>query len=131
MFGLSGSVELPARCIAGDAYPKTSACPASWWATHWVDTPSRWPWRSAPSSSRLIRRIQTDGWVQPENQSNPVLGFAESWVQPLLAFNVGFLALLFLVQAWLASRSSGKHEQEDDTALEWLIRPLAGGGPPF
>jgi hypothetical protein len=47
---------------------------------------------------------------------DPVFGFQESRVQPLLAFDVGFLALLFLVQAWQASRSSGEHEQEDDTA---------------
>jgi hypothetical protein len=34
-------------------------------------------------------------------------GFEDPWVQALLAFNVAFLALLFLVQAWQASRSSG------------------------
>ena len=33
-------------------------------------------------------------------------GFEDPWVQTLLAFNVAFLALLFLVQAWQASRSS-------------------------
>jgi hypothetical protein len=81
--------------------------------------------------AELIRRIQGDGWIRFENQANPVFGFEESWVQPLLAFNVGFLALLFLVQAWLASRSSGKHEQEEDIASDWLVRPFAGGGPPF
>jgi hypothetical protein len=81
--------------------------------------------------AELIRRIQGDGWIRFENQANPVFGFEESWVQPLLAFNVGFLALLFLVQAGLAPRSSGKHEQEEDIAPDWLVRPFAGGGPPF
>ena len=38
-------------------------------------------------------------------------GFEEPWVQGLLAFNVAFLALLFLVQAWRASRSSGEHKR--------------------
>ena len=75
--------------------------------------------------ARLILRIQADA----------VHGFGDPWVQPLLAFNVAFLALLFLVQAWQASRSSGKHEQDDDTlSAEWdrLIGPLArGGGSPF
>jgi hypothetical protein len=59
-------------------------------------------------------------------------GFEEPWVQALLAFNVAFLTLLFLVQAWQATRSSGKQEWEDDTALDWLLSPFArGGGPPF
>jgi hypothetical protein len=59
-------------------------------------------------------------------------GFEDPWLRPLLAFNVAFLALLFLVQARQATRSSGKHEREDDTdALDWLLRPFAGGGPPF
>jgi hypothetical protein len=80
--------------------------------------------------AELIHRIQADGWG-PQNQANPVHGFEEPWVQPLLAFNVAFLALLFLVQAWQASRSSGDNEREDDSAVEWLIRPFAGGGPPF
>jgi hypothetical protein len=78
--------------------------------------------------AELIHRIQADGWG-PQSQANPVHGFEDPWVWPLLAFDVAFLALLFLVQAWLAS--SGEHEQEDDTALEWLIRPLAGGRSPF
>ena len=80
--------------------------------------------------AKLIHRIQADGWG-PQNQANPVHGFEAPWVQPLLAFDVAFLALLFLVQAWQASRPSGDHEQEDDTALEWLIRPFVGGGSPF
>ena len=57
-------------------------------------------------------------------------GFEEPWLQALLAFNVAFLALLFLVQAWQATRSSGKHEQEDDTMSdEWgrlIARARAG-----
>jgi hypothetical protein len=40
-------------------------------------------------------------------------GFEDPWLQALLAFNVAFLALLFLVQAWQESRSSGKQEHED------------------
>src|SRR5687768_14580987 len=40
-------------------------------------------------------------------------GFGDFWVQTLLAFNVAFLALLFLVPAWRASRSS-EGDQEDD-----------------
>ena len=53
-------------------------------------------------------------------------GFEGFWVQALLAFNVAFLALLFLVQAWRASRSSRKQEQ-DDGRLGWLLAPFAGG----
>jgi hypothetical protein len=41
-------------------------------------------------------------------------GFEEPWVQGLLAFNVAFLTLLFLVQAWQAWRLSGEDEEEDD-----------------
>jgi len=51
-------------------------------------------------------------------------GFEDPWVQALLAFNVAFLTLLFLVQAWQATRSSGKQEQEDGTmsaAWDWLM----------
>ena len=57
-------------------------------------------------------------------------GFEEPWLQLLLAFNVAFLALRFLLQAWQAMRSSGKHEQEDDTMSdEWgrlIARARAG-----
>jgi hypothetical protein len=42
-------------------------------------------------------------------------GFEDPWLQALLAFNVAFLALLFLVQAWQTTRSSKKQEQEDAT----------------
>jgi hypothetical protein len=56
-------------------------------------------------------------------------GFEDPWLQALLAFNVAFLALLFLVQAWQASRSSGKQEDEDDPAW-WLIAPSTRGEPP-
>lgn len=54
-------------------------------------------------------------------------GFEDFWVQALLAFNVAFLALLFLVPAWRASRSSREHE-EDDPLVKLLI---PRGGPPF
>ena len=53
-------------------------------------------------------------------------GFEEPWVQVLIAFNVAFLAALFLVQAWRASRSSG----EDDSLADWVFAS-GGGGPPF
>ena len=53
-------------------------------------------------------------------------GFEEPWVQGLLAFNVAFLAALFLVQAWRASRSSG----EDDSLADWVFAS-GRGGPPF
>ena len=55
-------------------------------------------------------------------------GFEEPWVQVLLAFNVAFLTLLFLVPAWRASRSSEGHE-ENDPLVDWLIGPR--GGRPF
>jgi hypothetical protein len=53
-------------------------------------------------------------------------GFEEPWVQWLLAFNVAFLASLFLVQAWRASRSSG----EDDPLADWILSSDRDG-PPF
>jgi hypothetical protein len=52
-------------------------------------------------------------------------GFEEPWVQGLLAFNVAFLAALFLVQAWRASRSS-----RDDRLADWIFASDRGG-PPF
>jgi hypothetical protein len=42
-------------------------------------------------------------------------GFEDPWLQALLAFNIAFLALLFLVQAWQATQSSKKQEEEDGT----------------
>ncbi len=42
-------------------------------------------------------------------------GFEDPWLQALLAFNVAFLALLFLVQARQATRASEKVEREDRT----------------
>jgi hypothetical protein len=78
----------------------------------------------------LILGIQAGGW-----RGFAVHGFEDPWVQPLLAFNVAFLALLFLVQAWQASRSSGEQEEGDGPmsavwgrVMEGLAR---GGGPPF
>jgi hypothetical protein len=58
-------------------------------------------------------------------------GFEEPWVQTLLAFNVAFFAALFLAQAWRASRSSRKHDEEDDPFADWLVGPPGRGGPPF
>jgi hypothetical protein len=52
-------------------------------------------------------------------------GFEEPWVQGVLAFNVAFLAALFVVQAWRGSQSSG----EDDPLADWLVG--RSGGPPF
>ncbi len=57
-------------------------------------------------------------------------GFEDPWLQALLAFNVAFLALLFLVPAWRASRSSGG-DQEDDPFADWLIGRSGHGGTPF
>jgi hypothetical protein len=57
-------------------------------------------------------------------------GFEEPWLQAVLWFNVGFLALLFLVAAWREFRSSRKHEQ-DHGRLGWLLAPFARGGSPF
>jgi hypothetical protein len=59
---------------------------------------------AAPTSLMTARRVT--------NASSPFAascfrGFEDTWVQALLAFNVAFLALLFLVQAWQATRSSG------------------------
>ncbi len=85
------------------------------------------------AGAELVHRIQADGWG-PQNQANPVHGFEDPWVQPLLAFNVAFLALLFLVQAWQVSRSSGEEEGDGPMSaprgrlMEGLAR---GGGPPF
>jgi hypothetical protein len=54
-------------------------------------------------------------------------GLEEPWVQVLLAFNVVFLALLFLVPAWRASRSS----EGDDPFANWLVGRSDRGGTPF
>jgi hypothetical protein len=82
---------------------------------------------AAPSCS-----LQTG--LRVTNASSPFAascfrGFEDPWLQALLAFNVAFLALLFLVQAWQASRSSGKQEDEDDPAW-WLIASSTRGEPP-
>lgn len=66
------------------------------------------------------------GWLCPVRLGCATGGFEEPWVQGLLAFNVAFLAALFLVQAWRASRSSG----EDDSLADWVFAS-GGGGPPF
>jgi hypothetical protein len=79
---------------------------------------------AAPSCSLMDARPVT-------NASSPFAascfrGFEDPWLQALLWFNVAFLALLFLVQAWQASRSSGKYGQEDGP-LDWLLAPFARG----
>jgi hypothetical protein len=48
----------------------------------------------------------------------------------LLAFNIAFLSLLFLVAAWRESRPSRKHER-DDGRLGSLLAPFARGGSLF
>lgn len=73
----------------------------------------------------LILRIHAE--AAPSCRAAPCLRGFEPWVQALLAFNVAFLVLLTLVQAWLASRSSG----EPDRFVDWLNRRPARGGPPF
>lgn len=80
--------------------------------------------------------LQTGGRVYASSPfaASCFRGFEEPWLQTLLAFNVGFLALLFPVYAWQATRSSGNHEREDGTLSDdWgrLIGPLARGGTPF
>jgi hypothetical protein len=62
-------------------------------------------------------------------------GFEDPWVQTLLAFNVTFLALLFLVEAWQVSRSSEEEEAGNGPLgavwgrfWEGIAR---GSGPPF
>lgn len=70
----------------------------------------------------LILRIHAEAACYPCFR-----GFEDFWVQTLLAFNVAFLAALFLVPAW---RSSGEHE-EDDPFVDWLIGRSGSGGSPF
>ena len=83
---------------------------------------------AAPSCSLMDARPVT-------NASSPFAascfrGFEDTWLQGLLWFNVGFLAVLFLVAAWREFRSSRKHEQDDDW-LGSLWAPFARGGSPF
>jgi hypothetical protein len=78
---------------------------------------------AAPSCSLVDARPVT-------NASSPFAascfrGFEDPWVQALLAFNVAFLAALFLVQAWQASRSW------NDPIANWFFRPFARRGHPF
>ena len=56
-------------------------------------------------------------------------GFEDPWVQGMLAFNVAFLAALFLVPAWRASRSSVEHEGDDPFADRLVGRSGRGGSP--
>ena len=83
----------------------------------------------------LILRIHAEA-APPCSPGSCFRGFEDPWVQGLLAFNVAFLALLFLVpQARRAPRSSGEQEEEDgtmSTAWSRLREDVArGGGPPF
>ena len=79
---------------------------------------------AAPTCSLMTARPVT-------NASSPFAascfrGFEDPWLQALLWFNVAFLALLFLVQAWQASRSSGEYGRKD-APLDWLLAPFARG----
>ena len=91
----------------------------------------------------LILRIQAEAApscslqtaLRVPNTSSPFAascfrGFEDPWLQALLVFNVAYLALLFLVQAWRESRSSRKHEL-DDGPWGWLLAPFTGDGSPF
>ena len=67
----------------------------------------------------LILRIHAEA-APPCSPGSCLRGFEDPWVQAVFAFNVAFLALLFLVPAWRAPRSSGEHEEEDDPfAANW------------
>jgi hypothetical protein len=46
-------------------------------------------------------------------------GFEDRGLQALLAFNVAFLALLFLVQAWRATRSLEKQQEDGTKSAAW------------
>jgi hypothetical protein len=73
----------------------------------------------------LILRIRADAAVTCS--AAPCFRGFEPWIQALLAFNVAFLALLFLVQAWQESRSSGRHGQKAGP-WDWLVGPPGPGG---
>jgi hypothetical protein len=77
---------------------------------------------------RILRIIEAA--APPCTPESCFRGFENAWIQVLLAFNVAFLALLFLVAAWRESRSSRKHERNDG-ALGWWLAPFARGGSPF
>jgi hypothetical protein len=75
---------------------------------------------AAPTCSLFTARRVT-------NTSSPFAascfrGFEDPWLQALLAFNVAFLTLLFLVQAWQETRASKKQEQEDAARSAALCR---------
>jgi hypothetical protein len=76
--------------------------------------------------TRLVLGIHA-GAALPCTPESCFRGFESPWVQVLLAFNVAFLALLFLVAAWRASRSSKAH----DPLADWLVGGRARGGSPF
>lgn len=83
---------------------------------------------AAPSCSLMTARPVT-------NASSPFAascfrGFEDPWLQALLWFNVGFLALLFLVAAWREFRSSRKHQQNEGR-MGGLLAPFARGGSPL
>jgi hypothetical protein len=84
---------------------------------------------AAPTCSLIDARPVTN--ASSPDAASCFRGFEDPWVQALLAFNVAFLALLLLVQARQASRSSGKHEQEHNPFADWLVGRSARGEPPF
>ena len=74
---------------------------------------------TAAVGTRLVLGIHA-GTALPCSPRLCYRGFEDPWVQALLAFNVAFLAALFLVPAWRASRSSGEDE-EDDSFVDWVV----------
>jgi hypothetical protein len=86
---------------------------------------------AAPSCSLMDARRVTN--ASSPSAASCFRGFEDPWLQALLAFNVAFLALLFLVQGWQATRSSGKHELEDGTmSAAWdRLLMFPRGGTPF
>jgi hypothetical protein len=73
----------------------------------------------------LILRIHAEAAPTCSPGRSCFRGFEDPWVQALLVFNVAFLALLFLVQAWQASRPW------NDPIANWFFRPFARRGNPF
>ena len=64
---------------------------------------------TAVAAAWLILRIRADAAVTCSGP--PCFRGFEPWVQALLAFDVAFLVLLCLVQAWHESRSSGEPDR--------------------
>ena len=83
---------------------------------------------SAAVGTLVVLKIH-GGAALPCSPRSCFRGFEDPWIQGLLAFDVAFLTLLFLVPAWRASRSSGEHEEDDP--FDWLLGRSGDGGTPF